>query len=61
MEINRLTIEALLVFLYNIGEYDACEEMLFVYKKYFFELSVVKKKLNPSRRKLKYLPYLIST
>lgn len=40
MEINKQTIKALLVLLYNLGEFDACEEMLIVYKKHFVELTV---------------------
>lgn len=37
MEINKETIEMLLIMLYKLGEYDACEEMLEVYKRHFTE------------------------
>lgn len=36
MEINKETIETMIIFLYKINETDACEELLAVYRKYFF-------------------------
>lgn len=37
MEIDKETIEAILILLYKLDEYAACEAMLEVYKKYFIE------------------------
>lgn len=37
MLMNKETIEALLVLLYKLEEYDTCEAMLEIYKKYFYE------------------------
>ena len=37
MEINKETIEAILILLYKLDEFTACEAMLQIYKKYFIE------------------------
>lgn len=37
MEINKDTIEAILIMLFKLGEYEACQVMLEVYKKYCVE------------------------
>lgn len=37
MIIDKETIEALLVMLYKLEEYAACEAMLEVYRKYFID------------------------
>lgn len=37
MEVNKETIEAILIMLYKLEEYEACEKLLEVYKKYFTE------------------------
>lgn len=36
-EINKETIEAILMLLYKLNEVEACEAMLEIYKKYFYE------------------------
>ncbi len=37
VEINKETIEALLIMLFKLEEYEACQAMLDVYKKYCVE------------------------
>ena len=37
MEITKQTFDSMLILLYKLGDYDACRELLKVYKRIYYE------------------------